>query len=86
MIGNSVPAVDFVVRLWIIHLTFHYFDSVPILQARKPLPFGGTQFIREHRTEEVTDSSSHLGRMAYFSFLMIFNPGRSGIQLLQAMV
>lgn len=42
MIGTPVPAVDFVVRLWIIHPTFHYFDSVSVLQARKSLPFGGT--------------------------------------------
>lgn len=42
MIGTPVPAVDFVVGLWIVHLTSHYFGLFPILQARKSLPFGGT--------------------------------------------
>lgn len=42
VIGTPVPAVDFVVGLWIVHLTSHYFALVPILQGRKSLPFGGT--------------------------------------------
>lgn len=32
----------------------------------------------------MTDGPSHLGRVAYFLFLIIFNPGRPGIQLPQA--
>ena len=42
MIETSVPAADFVVSLWTVHPTFHCFHLVPILQARKSLPFGGT--------------------------------------------